>query len=304
MKAKKTGVVGCGWFGRAHARVYNEISDLVAVCDTNEGLASALATKYDTQHYLDAARMAEADIDSVSVVVPPRELPKVAELFASRGIDVLIEKPIGTDLEEVLALQRHEDEARIMPGFIELFNPCMKRALTVISEIGDPLMASARRIGRFPRSFWKIGVILDLALHDVYLLRRLFGRVESMESVLAYHRDDRFEDAALILLEFQSGTKAVVEANWLTPTKERKLRIYGSEGTIELDFLTQETLVTKGGRSPSDLSEERRIRPYEFEEPLRNELEAFLYEEKNPLPLSEGIEALRTALSATQRGIS
>jgi predicted dehydrogenase len=294
-------VVGCGWFGRAHARVYSEISDLSAVCDLDEDLAEEIAEKYDAEAFVDASIMAEEELDSVSVVVPPRQLARVAEVFASRGVDVLVEKPLGTGLDELVGLQKYTEDVRIMPGFIELFNPCMRRAHDALPEIGQPLMASTRRIGRFPRSFWRIGVVLDLALHDLYLLKRLFGDVVRVESALNYYRDDEFEDAAIILLEFDSGTKAVVEANWLTPNKERRLRIYGSEGTVEMDFLSQEVLVTKGGSTASGLSEERKTKPYQYEEPLKNELEAFLYWEQNPVPLIEGLDVLRTALQASRQ---
>ncbi len=299
MGKKRTGVVGCGWFGRAHCRVYDEISDLTAVCDIDAQAAKETAGKYGVDWYGDYEEMAKAGLDAVSVVVPPEEIPRVSLEFASRGVDVLMEKPLGVRAEEAEEITTYSDSVRIVPGLIELFSPAFRILKENIDSAGDPVMVSSRRIGRFPRRFWRIGVVLDLAFHDLYLLMSLFGPLSIRDSVLSYHHDDQFEDAAAILVEFESGLEGIIEANWLTPIKERRLRVYGSEGVLESDFVTQEMTTLKMGRG--DYGREERLRPYGLEEPLMDELSGFLYERDPPVKIEDGLEALRLALRASHR---
>jgi len=302
MGAKKsTGVVGCGWFGSAHCRVYKEISNLTAVSDIDVEKAKALGGKYDINWYADYREMIKNEnLDAVSIVIPPKYIPKIAEDFAKYGIDVLIEKPLGTCVEDVEKLLIY-DNVRIMPGFIELFNPAFERLKKGLPFIGKPIMASARRIGRFPRRFWNIGVVMDLAFHDIYILRNLFGSVKRMDSMVSYFTNDKFEDAAIIILEFDNGVKCLIEANWLTPSKERKLRVYGSEGVVETDFLSQELRILKNEVMEfPGAGKEEAYKPFRVHEPLKKELEAFLYLKENPITLNEGIEVLKLALEAAK----
>jgi UDP-N-acetylglucosamine 3-dehydrogenase len=301
MARRRTGVVGCGWFGRAHCRVYHEISELTAVCDLDEGKAREVAEQYGVNWYTDCGKLLEEGVEAVSVVVPPTQIAGVAEIFASRGVDVLAEKPLGPRLEDVERLLTYGDSVRIMPGFIELFSPAYRTLKEHLGEGGDPIMVSTRRIGRFPRSFWKIGVVMDLAFHDLYLLRDLLGRVDVKGSLLGYTFNERYEDSAVLLVEAEKGVKGVIEANWLTPTKERRLRIYGSQGVSEADFVTQEVTISK--REEGGGIREVRLRLYTQEEPLRNELKSFLYDEEPPITIRDGIETLKLALKALSKGV-
>lgn len=302
MSAKKnTAVIGCGWFGSAHCRVYKEVSNLTAVVDVDVRKAKNLGEKYGVNWYVDHKEMMKnEDLDAVSVVVPPKYIPEITEDFAKQGIDVLMEKPLGTRVEDVEKLLIYDD-VRIMPGFIELFNPAYERLKKGLLTIGKPIMASARRIGRFPRRFWNIGVIMDLAFHDMYILRDLFGSVRRLDSMVSYFTNDKFEDAAIIILEFNNGVKCLIEANWLTPSKERKLRVYGSEGIAEIDFLSQELRILKNEvvEFPGAGREEI-YKPFRTQEPLKRELKTFLYAKETPITLGDGIEVLKLALEASK----
>ncbi|MFQ5711104.1 MAG: Gfo/Idh/MocA family protein [Candidatus Geothermarchaeales archaeon] len=303
MASKSTGVVGCGWFGGAHCRIYDEISNLVAVCDVDGERAKKQGERYGVNWYVDHKKMLGSEsLDAVSIVVPPSQIPIVGYDFARAGVGVLLEKPLGVRVEDLRRLSEFSGSVRIMPGFIEIFNPVVERLRESLDRIGSPVMAAARRIGRFPRRFWKIGVVLDLAFHDIYIFRHLFGDVDQMRSMLSYYYDEEFEDAAVLLLELKSGVKGVIEANWLTPSKERKMRIYGSEGVIEIDFIGQDLRVFKDVMIGSTLTaKEDVVHPQALREPLERELKAFLYSEKPPLTLEDGIEVLRLALEASKK---
>lgn len=306
---KNTGVIGVGWFGQAHCRVYNEISNLKAVCDVNETMSRKIAEKYHINYYSDYLDMIEnEELDAVSIVVPPQYIPSIAEDLAKYKIDLLLEKPMGIDLNSVKKLLNYDNQIRITCGFIEMFNPVIKSLKEQIKEVGDILMISSRRIGRFPHREWNHGVILDLGIHEIYIHKLLLGEVEEVKSTLSYFHEGElrdFEDAAFILLKFKNETNEInslIEINWLTPTKYRKMTIYGREGVFEVDYNSQELKLVKSTSSAeSDLRVETNFQPYTSEEPLKNELKAFLYDEINPVPLKFGIDCLEIAIRALQR---
>ncbi len=300
---KNTGVVGCGWFGAAHCRNYMEISNLVAVCDINEEQARKIGEKYGVNWYTDhKAMIKNEDLDSVSIVISPSHISSVGYDFIEAGINVLLEKPLGVKLKDLEKLKMLDQSVRIMPGFIEIFNPIVEQLKENLVCIGSPIMAVTRRIGRFPRRFWRIGVVLDLAFHDIYVLRYLFGEVEELRSMLSYINNQEFEDAAVLLLELEDGVSGVIEANWLTPIKERRLRVYGSGGTIEIDFVSQRLNIFKDDpmSSPRVVKEEI-LHPHFLGEPLRRELETFLYSKNLPFTLRDGIKVLQLALEASKK---
>jgi UDP-N-acetylglucosamine 3-dehydrogenase len=298
---KKTAVVGAGWFGRAHCRVYNAISDLRAIADSDEERGKQVAESLHINYYPDYKEMIkQEDLDAVSIVVPPRFIPLIAKDFVEKGINVLLEKPLGTNLEDVEQLLNYSSDVRITCGFIERFNPVVERLIKRLPEIGTPIMISSKRIGRYPKRYWDLGVVLDLGIHEIYIQRFLFGDVTDIQSKLSYfHREKgTFEDAAFILLEFSNNVQGLIEVNWLTPTKYRKLSVYGSEGVMEIDYSTQELKFIRSSEEPTKqlFRVEETNEPYSTEEPLQLELNSFLYGKENPFPLEEGIKSLEIAL--------
>ncbi|TFF96184.1 MAG: Gfo/Idh/MocA family oxidoreductase [Promethearchaeota archaeon] len=296
---KNTAVVGAGWFGSAHCRVFDSLSNLVAVCDTDINKAKSIAEKYGINYYKDHRKMIKNEkIDSVSIVIPPRFMPSIATDFIEADIDILLEKPMGTNLQEVEKLLPYEDNVRIMCGFIELFNPVIERLKNNLKKIGNPIMVSSRRIGRHPHRKWELGVLLDLGIHSIYVQSHLFGDPIKTKSMLSFSSNDKYEDAAFILLRYKNGVNGLIETNWLTPAKYRKLIIYGEEGSMEIDYITQEISFIKGEKLEEDTKVVEIRQPYTFSEPLMREINAFLYAKKNPMPLSEGLKSLKIALDA------
>lgn len=311
MKNKKqTAVIGVGSFGKAHVRNYNNFSDLVAVCDENENNAKETASQYEgVRYYSDPKKMLkEESLDAVSIVTPPAFIPGLTRICASAGVSVLMEKPMGLKYDEVEALTKDFPSVRLQPGFIELYNPVFQELKDYLAkkEIGEILTISSKRIGLFPRRYWGMGVVMDLTTHDLYLHQDLLGEVKDIKSMVRYFHDSkdkvhRFEDAAYVLLDF-GDSKSMIESNWLTPTKYRKMFVSGEDGTIEIDFITGELRLLTGKDLTGDkpVIIETKYKQLRAKEPLREELMDFLYSDKPKITLKDGLRTLRVVLKVLE----
>ncbi len=292
----RAGVIGLGMMGRNHVRVWDEVDgvDLVAVADTDPAAVEAAARGRRAQGFTDpAAMLAEMELDLVSVVAPTSlHLPVALQAFAA-GAHVLVEKPIAAtrdEAEEMIAAAR--DAGRMLTvGHIERFNPAireLKRRLDE-SELGRIFQISATRLGPFPARIRDVGVVVDLAPHDLDVFRFLLGA----EPVRLYAEAERrihtdHEDLFNGMLKFSNGAIGVLNINWLTPAKRRVLTVTGESGMYIADYITQdlvfhanpdaaETWVNRGaGAAITSVTEgEVTHRVIRREEPLRVELREF-----------------------------
>ncbi len=304
MRRVRVGVVGCGWFGRAHARVYRTLAgvELVAVSDVNLKLARSVAEGYGIEAYGSAQEMVEReDLDAVSVVVTPQKLVEAAVEAIEAGAHVLVEKPVATSLDQLRALRASASRhgAFVVPGFIELFNPGYRLLKRMVGdgELGDLYVISGKRIGRSPKREvkWEIGVSLDLGVHEAYIQLDLLG--EDPESVWAFRRSvlgNEVEDVALYIIEYPSGVVGVIEANWLTPISFRAVRVSGSRGSAELDYLRQTVLVDRTGESS--------ILRTRWAEPLAEELSYFTEHVRDGREPDLNLETVERVLSLVLSG--
>ncbi|MBY9004559.1 MAG: Gfo/Idh/MocA family oxidoreductase [Candidatus Lokiarchaeota archaeon] len=300
MKKKNTAVVGAGWFGRAHVRNFHDLSNLVAVCDSDEKKLDIISAQYDTVNtYTDISDLIKnEDIDAVSVVTPPKFIPSISKKFADAGIDILMEKPMALKLEELTEFKKY-DNLRIMPGFIELFNPVFDKLLEHVSEIGEIISIVSKRVGLYPKRNWDMGVIFDLSIHDIYLQEKLMGKenIVNVFGVKKCFKNTEHADAVFILLDFGSAI-GQIESNWLTPSKSRSMYVNGEYGGISIDFITQQVNIRTG----IDLQGERPVTkdvnytPLRGDEPLKREIANFLYDKELKVNLDDGIRALKIAL--------
>ena len=157
-----------------------------------------------------------------------------------------------------------------MVGFIERFNPAVRKAKQMVDngEIGKIVLASAKRVSRWPERIGDVGVIKDLAIHDIDIISNLFGNEVEQVYAIAGSMTHKLEDYANITLSFKDGKSASIEANWLTPRKIRRLTITGTEGIIQLEYITQEVTLENQRMSYTPFLNQ--------EEPLKVELEYFL----------------------------
>jgi len=276
MRRARVGVIGCGWFGTAHARVYREIGnvDLVAVSDINLESARKVGEMYNARYYSSPQEMLEREeLDAVSIAVTPQNLAKTGILAAENGVNMLVEKPVATSRQELEDLLSAVEKSGVifMPGFIEIFNPAIEELGKLLrsGEIGDPLVISSERMGRNPKRplGWNIGVSLDLGVHEMYVQIWLMGQPTAVRSVLR-RGENGYDEAAVFILSFDRDVLGVISANWLTPAGVRRIRVSGSRGSAWVDYLNQTLVVEK-----SDHSFMPQIRR---KEPLLEELQSFI----------------------------
>ena len=270
------GVVGTGFWGENQVRVLRQskIADLVAICDTNKKRAKEIGTKYGVAWYSDVTKfLQEAKLEAVTVCTPTQTHLKVGLLAIEAGKNLLVEKPMTGEerAAEKLVNSARKAGVKLLVGFIERFNPGVKAVKKMLTEgtVGDIIIATGRRVARWPIRIGDVGVVKDTAIHDIDAMRYLLE--EEVTAVFAQTgslRTHSYEDYAEIMLRFKQGTTGFIDANWLTPRKVRTLIITGSDATISLDYITQELTLENS---------ERLVKPYTpWAEPLKLELENFI----------------------------
>ena len=322
----KVAVIGVGAMGRNHARVYAEMPEveLTGVADANQQAAEAVGHRYATPAYIDYRRMLdETRPDAVTVAVPTVEHLNVAMQVIARGIHLLIEKPIAFDVEEGRQIIQEAARAgvHLMVGHIERFNPAVTalKGHLAAGELGRVFQIEAHREGPFPARVQDVGVVIDLAVHDLDVMRYVTGS----EIVRVYAETERRihstrEDLLSGLVRFSDGTVGTLAINWLTPTKIRELYVTGEGGLFRVDYLTQDLYfyenATAAGadwetlRVLRGVSEGRMIRHVVAKkEPLRAEQEAFLAAVQGQAPVAvsgaDGLKALELAQAIVISGL-
>jgi len=296
MDPLKVAVIGAGAMGINHCRVYSEIPHvrLVGICDTDKAVASKAADRFKCDAYTDYHRMlAKERPDIVSVVVPTQLHCDVTLACIKSGSSVLVEKPIADTTKNAQRIIRaaSKSKAKLTVGHIERFNPAvleLKRRLKA-RELGRIFSIHATRVGPFPNRIRDVGVVIDLAVHDIDVMRFIcdseVGRVYA-ETEKRIHT--RCEDMLSGLLKFENGVVGVLDVNWLTPEKIRELTVTGEKGMFKVNYITQELMFFENreakngtdynyqnilmGVTEGDVTNIRLAK----KEPLRLELESFI----------------------------
>lgn len=287
-------VIGVGSMGSNHARVYAELEEthLAAVADVRRPLAEQVASQFGARAYDDYTSMLEEERpDVASIVVPTREHLTVARAAIQCGVNVLVEKPIAATPDEALELIRFAEDrgATLSVGHIERFNPAIQELKRRLDEgqLGRVFEIHARRLGPFPARIRDVGVVIDLATHDLDIMRYLVPLlVERVYAETERRIHTQHEDLLLGLLKFIDGTLGVLEINWLTPTKIRELIVTGERGMFVANYLSQELYFYENNYSDGNWSAMNVLRGVsegnmikfriDRREPLKEEIRAFV----------------------------
>lgn len=273
----KAGVAGAGVMGRNHARVLAELGGaaLTAVFDPDPKAATAAAEPYGALAVTDVEAFLGAGLDCAVVATPNRFHADLGVALLERGVHVLVEKPIAATMEDA---RRLIDAARangrvLMVGHVERFNPAVETVRRAIAD-EDVISIQVTRVGPFPPRMGEVGVVIDLAVHDIDIIRHLTGsEIVEVQPQLARTHAER-EDSALLQFRLENGVIAHVTTNWLTPYKTRTLQVATRAKFVVADLITRQ--VTEYFGQQADGSYSTRMLNSWPAEPLKRELENFL----------------------------
>jgi UDP-N-acetylglucosamine 3-dehydrogenase len=321
----KAAVIGVGAMGQHHARVYDQMPDvqLVGVVDANAEVGGRIAQLHHTVAYTDYHRLLdEARPEVVTVAVPTQLHRQVALDALEAGCHILIEKPIAATEKQARELIERADVLghKLMVGHVVRFDPAVQalKGRLEAGELGRIFQVRCRRLGPFPSRVRDVGVVIDLATHDLDIMHYLTGQ----EAVRVYAETEQrihsvCEDVLVGTVRLADGTIGLLDINWLTPTKVRELTVTGERGMFLVDHLTQDLYLYENAEANSErwgaisllrgVSEGCMIRyPVRKYEPLQAELEGFVQAVVNdePVPVGgeDGLLALRLAQALVQSG--
>ncbi len=325
MSRLKAAVIGVGSMGERHARVYAELpeTELVAVAATTETRCARVAAQYGGRAYTDVGRMLRVEQpDLASVAVPTTAHMEVARMAFEAGCHVLVEKPIAANLAEAQALidMALVADRKLMVGHIVRFDSAV-RALkehVAAGELGRIHQIVCRRIGPFPYRVRDVGVVLDLAPHDLDLMRHLLEEEPlGLYAEISQRIHDRQVDLLAALLRFPSGVVGMLELNWLTPTRIRDVTVLGDRGMLHADCIHPQLTLFANADADGDSRTVQgcysRVRegpvvdlPVSQDEPIKAELAAFvasvLDDTAVPVSGADGLAALALALALGRSG--
>lgn len=285
----RIGVIGVGYLGRHHARIYSELEgiELTAVADTEEGKAAEIAKLYGCRSFTKYSDLL-ALCDAVSIVTQTTTHYAIAMDCLRAGKDVLVEKPMTEGLGEGEDLIREAGKRSLIlqVGHLERYNPGI---IAASGLIGAPWFVESERLSPFLGRGTDVDVTLDLMIHDVDVVlsivkSKLTDIRAAGESVLT----DKI-DLAKVWLEFENGCKAMITASRLSPEKQRRLMVFQKDSFVSVDYQNHE--VRRYFKNGSDMSVDT-VRP-EKKEPLKEELKDFIRcVETRSRPKVSGREAL------------
>ena len=273
----RVGVVGVGVMGSNHARVLAELPGvkLVGVADPDRKRCNRVADALGCASFSDAEALMRHGLDAVTIAAPTHLHREIAIECAKRGIHLMVEKPIAPTVEESRAIVAASRRAGVtlMVGHVERFNPAVQSIKRAIED-QDILSIAITRVGPFPPRMSNVGVVIDLAVHDIDLIRWFTDseivEIQPQTSSAVAER----EDIALLQFRTASGVLAHINTNWLTPFKARTVHVATRDKYLIGDLLTLQ--VTECFGFQPDGSYSMRHLSVGYAEPLRSELVAFV----------------------------
>jgi UDP-N-acetylglucosamine 3-dehydrogenase len=298
----RVGVIGAGVMGRNHARVLSELPnvELIGVADPDQGRAAQAAGQAEgAEVFADHHELIARKADAVIVAAPTHLHHKISLELIDAGVGLLVEKPIATTVDqgrEIVAAAARAG-VTLMVGHVERFNPAVQTIKQAIA--GEEILSiGITRVGPFPPRMSDVGVVIDLAVHDIDLIRWFTeSEITEVQPQISSVVAER-EDIALLQFRTASGVLAHINTNWLTPFKARTVQVATRDKYVMADLLTR--TVTECFGFQKDGSYGMRHLSVGHTEPLRAELAAFCdavrYGKTPVVSGEEGVASLEIAI--------
>jgi UDP-N-acetylglucosamine 3-dehydrogenase len=297
----RVGVVGVGIMGSNHARVFADLPGvkLVGVVDPDHKQRDFVSAALGCGGYGNVEDLLAAGVDAITIAAPTHLHRDLAVTCIRNGVHALVEKPIASSVEEgraIIAAARRAG-VTLMVGHVERFNPAVEAIKQAIRG-EDILSIAITRVGPFPPRMSNVGVVIDLAVHDIDLICWFTDSdIVEVQPQLSSAVAER-EDIALLQFRTASGVLAHINTNWLTPFKARSVTVATRNKYIMGDLLTRQ--VTECFGFQPDGSYSMRHLSVGHSEPLRAELQAFINAIRNGGPPAvtgeDGVASLEIAI--------
>ena len=252
MNEIRVGVIGVGYLGKFHAEKYCGMDNvrLVGVADIDRSRAEDVAARFGSRAFTDYRDLLSS-VDAVSIVVPTESHFNVGLEFLNHNVDVLIEKPMTTTLEQADKLiDVAESRGRILQiGHLERFNPAVLALKDIITH---PMFIEAHRLSIFKDRSTDVSVVLDLMIHDIDIILNIVN--SEIQSIHAAGVPVICEqaDIANVRLQFESGCVANVTASRISIKNQRKMRLFQKDAYISVDFASREITLIRRNENRSD----------------------------------------------------
>ena len=302
VKELRVGVIGAGVMGSNHARVLTGLPGvrLVGVVDTAAEQRAKITALTRCRGFAALEELVSEGIDAVTVAAPTHLHHDIALACIAAGVHVLVEKPIASSVEQGREIVEAARAAGVtlMVGHVERFNPAVAAVKEAIRG-EDILSIAITRVGPFPPRMSNVGVVIDLAVHDIDLIRWFTeSDIVEIQPQLSNAVAER-EDIALLQFRTASGVLAHINTNWLTPFKARNVSVATRGKYVMGDLLTRQ--VTECFGFQRDGSYSMRHLPVGHDEPLRAELMSFLNSVRHgAVPAVTGEEGVASLEIATR----
>jgi predicted dehydrogenase len=296
----RCGVIGTGYLGQHHARIYAalEEAELVGIVEADDERAEEICELYSCERFSSPEQLAE-QCDAVSVVVPTDKHCAVAVPLLQGGCHLLIEKPLCTSLaeaEEILAAAK-ANGCIVQVGHIEHYNPVMAYLENAVT---NPQFLTADRLAPFNPRGTEVGVVLDLMIHDIGVILALVRSPVKHIDAVGVNVLSNSEDIANARITFENGCVANINTSRVSQKKVREIRVFQPANYLSLDFMNQSGHFLR--KEGTELVREEI--PIEKDEPLKLELASFaqvVRETGQPKVGAElGKSALEVAIQITE----
>ena len=312
----RIGVIGTGSMGKNHVRVCseNENIKLIGVVDKDKKIAENISKNFDIKAFSDYKEIIK-EIDAAIVSTPTITHYDIVMDLLNNGKHILVEKPICDIIKkaEELVEKAEKNNLVLAVGHIERHNPATKfvKDSIVQGKFGELITLTSKRVSNFPGRIKDVGVMMDLGIHDIDIMHFLAGKVKSVYAKSGkFNKNIYYEDHANIVLNFENEVCGIIEVNWLTPMKIRKMFLTCSENFVEIDYIEQSVIISSSSFKKINEMDLYHV-PIQYnvnqvalekKEPLKNEINDFINSiqtDKKPLASGEdGLMALKIAEAA------
>jgi predicted dehydrogenase len=241
----RVGVIGVGHHGEYHVQKYKALPtvELVGVVDTNPDRAHEIAQRFNTTAYSEHNEIMNM-VDGVSLAVPTGDHFDVAKDILSRGVHLLIEKPITYNLEHAEALihMAREKGLVLQVGLVERFNPAVVEMMSLLHE---PVLIESQRMNQFTTRGTDVDVVIDLMIHDLDIILHIVQSEVKEIHAMGMPIVTGKTDIANVRMIFENGTVANLTASRLSHRALREMRVFQPDACFTVDYFRRELSVTR-----------------------------------------------------------